>query len=557
MSCPPAIDAADDAVSRTRDGVLGNPALRRLQISTAATSLGKWAFMLALGVYAYREGGTAAVGLVALVQAVPAVLAAPALSLAGDRYARQRVLLTTNALRALLLGCVATSVLVDAGPVAVFALAALFSIVSTANQPARAALIPVLARSPREVSSASAMIGAIDTSSFLLGAGVGAIVLASTSVQFLVAACCVAYAAATALILRLPRDVRPVHRAHERPIAALAAGAHTVLADDRLRLVIGMAAVMSVVDGLTNVFVIVTALRLLAIGTAGIGYLNLAWGAGGLAGGALAFALFGRSRLATALALGSVAVGVPFVLLGLLPSVAIGVIAWGGLGFGSVLVKISSVTTVQRLSGDRVLARVLGVLETTLVATIGLGAILAPGLESLLGLKGALIATGAALPLLAAARWRAIRRLELGAPVPQREFALLRQCPLFAPLPLATVEGLARRVASLDVPPGTDVITQGDVGERFYLIADGTVEVLQGNLVLRRQGPGESFGEIALLHEIARTATVRTVTSTRLLALDRDPFLLSVTGHADSRAAGLDVAAGFLRNSETLEGSQA
>ena len=517
-------------------------------MSTAATSLGKWAFMLALGVFAYRRGGTAAVGLVALVQAIPAVLAAPLLGLAGDHYPRQRMLVVTNGLRALLLAAVAGAMLAGMATAVVFVLAALFSTVSTANQPARAALIPVLARSPSEVSSATAVVGTIDTASFLLGAGIGGIILASTSVAFVTGLCCFAYCVATLLILEIPVDGRPARRSSERPIKALAAGFHLVLSDYRLRLVIGMTAVLAMIDGLTNVFVIVTAIHLLRKGTAGIGYLNIARGAGGLAGGAMAYALFGRSRLTTALALGSLAIGVPFVALGLVPGIALGLLAWSGLGFGYVLVKVSGIAMVQRLSGDRVLARVLAVLETTLVGSIGLGAILAPGLESMLGLQGALIATGAALPLLAAARWRAIRHFEIGSPVPQRAFALLRQCPLFAPLPLATVEGLARRLEPVDVLAGVEVVTQGDVGDRFYLIADGAVEVLQDGVLIRRQGPGESFGEIALLHDVTRTATVRTVEDSHLLALERNPFLLSVTGHSDSHSAGLEVAETFLGN---------
>jgi hypothetical protein len=533
-------------------GTLANAPLRRLQISTAATSLGKWGFVITLAVYAFGKGGTASVGLVALIQAVPAVLAAPVLGLAGDHFPRQRVLLVTNALRALLLAAVAVAVFKDAPTVVVFVLAALFSTISTANQPARAAMIPALARSPGEVSAATAVLGVIDTSSFLLGAGAGAIILASTSAAFMIAVCCGAYCVATVMILEIPVDGRPAPRARKRPLAALAAGVHTVLSDERLRLAMGMAATLSLIDGIANVLVIVTAVQLLHVGTAGIGYLNLARGAGGLAGGAVAFSLFGRSRLTIALSLGSLVLGFPLVLLGLLPHVALGLLAWGGLGFGYVLVKASTITTVQRLSGDRVLARVLAVLETTLVATLGLGAILAPGMESLLGLQGALIATGLALPLLAAARWRAIRGLELGSPVPQREFLMLRNCPLFAPLPLATIEGLARRALAVQVSAGTDVVVQGEAGDRFYLIADGAVEVLQDGVLLRRQGPGESFGEIALLHDVRRTATVRAVRSTHLLALERGPFLLSVTGHADSHDAGLAVAETFLRHSESV-----
>lgn len=523
-----------------------NAPLRRLQLSTSATSLGKWAFGVTLGVYAFRQGGTAAIGLVAFIQALPATFAAPLFGLAGDRYPRQRVLLATNVIRAVLLAAVAAATLDDLHVGVVFALAALFSTISTANQPARAALIPVLARSPREVSSATAVMGAIDTFSFLLGAGVGGLILATTSVTFVFTLCCAAYVVASLLIIGIPVDARPAVRRHERPMHALAAGFRTVLRDEQLRLVIGLMATLSVIDGLTNVLVIVTAIRLLHIGTAGIGYLNIAYGAGGLFGGMAAFALLGRSRLAIALAFGSLALGAPMVLLGVIPRVAIGVLAWGALGLGFVLVKVSGLTLVQRLSGDRVLARVLAVLETTFVATIGLGAILAPALVSLLGLRGALIVTGAALPTVTAIRWSALRRLEIGAPVPMREFELLRHCPVFAPLPLATVEGLARRLVPVELPAGADAITEGEHGDRFYLIDTGAVEVLQGGVFRRRQGPGESFGEIALLHNVTRTATVRALQPTRLVALDRDPFLISVTGHADSHDAAVEVAERFL-----------
>ncbi len=529
-----------------------NTPLIYLQASTAATSLGKWAFLVTLGVYAFREGGTAAVGLVALVQAVPAMLAAPLLGLAADRYPRRRVLLVTNLIRAVLLAAVASGTREGIPVAGIFALAALFSTVSTANQPARAALIPVLARTPREVSTATAVMGSIDTASFLIGAGLGGILLAGTSVPFVVALCALAYLLATVLILGIPLDARPERR-EQHPVAEISAGLHTVLADVDLRLVVGIMAALSITDGLVNVLVIVTSIDLLHIGTAGIGYLNIARGAGGIVGGAIAFSLLGRSRVAAAIAAGSLALGAPLMLLGLVPHVAIGLLAWCGLGCGFVMVRVSGLTLVQRLSGDRVLARVLAVLETMFVATIGLGAILAPALVTLLGLAGALVATGALLPLVALGRVAAIRRLESGTPVPQGVFQLLRSCPVFAPLPLATTEGLARRMIPLEVPAGTDIITQGEEGDRFYLIAEGSVEVTQDGVLRRRQGPGDSFGEIALLHGVRRTATVRATSDTSLLAIDREPFLLSVTGHADSHRAAAEVAEHRLSAAGALE----
>ncbi len=311
-------------------------------------------------------------------------------------------------------------------------------------------------------------------------------------------------------------------------------------------MVVGLMAALSIVDGLANVFVIVVAIKLLHIGTAGIGYLNIARGAGGLIGGAGVLALLGSSRVSRTLAIGVASLGLPLIVLGALPHVALGVVAWVAFGLGFVLVKVSGLTLVQRLSGDRVLARVLAVLETTFVATIGLGAILAPAIDSLVGLKGALMVTGALLPALTLAMWRGLRRLELGAPVPQREFELLRRCPVFEPLPLATSERLARRLVAVEVQAGTEVITQGDAGDRFYLIAEGGVEIFEDGIFRRRQGPGESFGEIALLRDVPRTASVRAVEDTELFALDRDLFLLAVTGHADSTYAAHDVADRFL-----------
>jgi len=533
------------------ESVWSNAALRKLQIATAATSLGKWAFALSLGVYAYREGGTAAIGIAALVQTIPATVAAPFFGLAGDHYSRQRVLAVTNGLRALILAAIALAVLQGAPLVVVFLLAAVFSTISTANQPARAALIPFLARSPQELASSMSIMGSIDAFSFLVGAGFGGVMLASTSVEFLLALCCLAYVVAVLLILKIPVDTRAPNRRPESPVEAVSAGFGAILGDGHLRLATGMLATLSITDGLTNVLVIVTAVELLDTGTAGIGLLNIAYGIGGLIGGVAVFALLGRAHLTRALVIGSVALGVPLIALGLRPAEWLGLLAWGAAGFGLVVVKVSSLTLIQRLSGDRVLARVLAVVEMIFVGSIGIGAILAPVLVSLAGLQGALIATGAVLPAVAAVRWRGLRQLEIGTPVPQAAYELLRGCPVFAPLPLASIENLARRMTPIEFEQGVDIIVQGEPGDRFYVIEQGLVEVFQGDSFRRRQDVGDSFGEIALLRGSPRTATVRTVEKTRVLALDREPFLASVTGYADSHAAALDVAESFLEPIET------
>ena len=189
--------------------VLANRGLRLLVISTGATSVGKWGFGIALAVYAYRIGGAALVGVVTLLQALPAVFAAPVLSLFGDRHSRKHVLFVTNAARTALLGGAAVALWVHAASAVVFALAVLYSIVSTANQPARAALIPVLSHVPSEASGANAVVSSLDNAGFLIGAGVGGVMIEVTSVQAVVSACALAYLTSLWMIAALPGAARP------------------------------------------------------------------------------------------------------------------------------------------------------------------------------------------------------------------------------------------------------------------------------------------------------------------------------------------------------------
>ena len=130
---------------------------------------------------------------------------------------------------------------------------------------------------------------------------------------------------------------------------------------------------------------------------------------------------------------------------------------------------------------------------------MALGAVAASALVELFGIRGAVLVAAAVLPLFVALRWSRLRAYVVGAPVAERHFALLRADAIFAPLSLATLERLTHDLVELDAPPGQEVITQGDVGDRFYLIEAGEVEVLEDDVHRCYQRAGESFGEIALL----------------------------------------------------------
>jgi hypothetical protein len=185
---------------------------------------------------------------------------------------------------------------------------------------------------------------------------------------------------------------------------------------------------------------------------------------------------------------------------------------------------------------DQVLGRVLGALESVFVATFGIGAVLAPVLISVAGVRGALVVTGCILPACTALAWPLLRRLDREAIEPER-VALLRRVPFLAVLPEPTLERLARLLDPVTVEPGQVVVTEGEPGDRFYLIEEGELEVVAGGDTVSQLGPGGFFGEIALVRDVPRTATVRARTAARLLTLDRDEFVAAVTGHAPSADA--------------------
>jgi hypothetical protein len=203
---------------------------------------------------------------------------------------------------------------------------------------------------------------------------------------------------------------------------------------------------------------------------------------------------------------------------------------------GNTLVDVSGLTLLQRVAPEEVLGRVFGILETFILGAIAVGGITGPVLIHTLGLRGALVATGALLPVLVVLRWGALRRVDAAAAteVSEADLALLRGMPIFAPLRAFSLEQLASSLARVTVPAGEAVFRQGDPGDRFYVIAGGEADVVVDGRTVRSQGPGEHFGEIALLRDSPRTATVLARTDLDLRALDRDDFIAAVTGHAPS-----------------------
>jgi len=212
------------------------------------------------------------------------------------------------------------------------------------------------------------------------------------------------------------------------------------------------------------------------------------------------------------------------------------------VGAANSIEDVAAFTLLQRIVPDDVLTRVLGVLWGLAMGGVALGSIVAPAVVSLVGPRAALVAVGAILPVLALLAWRRLVEVDRSTPGPAAELAVIHSVPMFAPLSLAAKEHLAATLIPVSVSAGDVVIRAGDRGDRFYIVADGQLEVLAEGLHVTARA-GEHFGEIALLRDVPRTATVRAVVDSRLYALEREDFLAAVTGHSDVGAAGEAIAA--------------
>lgn len=527
--------------------VFTNPNLRRVELSWAGTVSAYWMFIVTLAFYAYERGGPEAVGLVGLLRVVPSFVAAPFGAMLGDRYPRERVIVGINVARSLTIAIAALVAFMDGPAVIVYVLASLMGLLQSTFRPTQAALLPLLARTPEELTAANLVLTTVESVGLFVGPAVGGLLLAAAGAEtvFSVAAGVFLVAALLLAGVQAERSDKPL-ALRGSFLSEAFAGFRTVLRDGRLRLVIGLYGLQTLAAGALNVLVVVVALEVLDLGKAGIGFLNSAIGVGGLLGGVLAVALVTHPRLASAFGLGLALVGAPIALMAVAQNTAAALVLLGLVGLGITIVDVAGLTLLQRAVPDEVLTRVMGVVQSVFVGTLGLGAILAPLLIALAGNRGALVATGAVLPVVAALTWPMLRVVDAEIAQAPRHLDLLRGISIFRPLPGATLEQLARDLRPVHVPAGDEIVRQGEPGDRFYIVSGGEVDVRVDGGPATPLRAGQFFGEIALLRNVPRTATVTARTEADLLALERDQFINIVTGHPESDAAAQAVVSSRL-----------
>lgn len=525
--------------------VFRNPNLRRLQLAYVGSLIGLWSYGVAVGVFAFQSGGTAAVGAVLALKMVPTAIAAPLTATLADRYPRVRVMVLTDLTRAVALAIATAAIVLHAPALVVYVITGVVTVVSTAFRPAQAALMPSLARSPEELTAANVASSAIESSAIFVGPALGGVLLAATSVAVVFGATILALLWSVVLVSRIRTEdsvkgeapEAADEPAHESFARRSLAGFRTILGDRNLRVLVGMFGAQTTIDGALGVLTIVAALELLHAGEAGVGYLTSAVGVGGLLGGIAAVGLVGRRQLALIFGASLAMWGLPIAFIAALPTLAGTLWLLVMVGIANTVIDVAGITVLQRAVDDEVLGRVFGVLEGVIFATVGIGAAVTPALISAVGIRGALVVVGLFLPAVALLGLPALRRMDREAAVDEEALARLRDVPIFAPLPLPVIEGLAARLSRVRACEGEEVFAQGSAGDCFYVIVDGEVDVEVDRRHVRIERAGDHFGEIALLRDVPRTATVRARTDIELDALERDDFIAAVTGHAPSAEA--------------------
>ncbi len=521
---------------------LGNPALRRVELAFAGFNAAEYGVWVAMLVYAYEQGGATTAGVIAVAQLLPAAAVAPlAASLADGNPGRMLAL--GYVVQAAALGATAVLLGVHAPAGAVYAGAIVAAAAVTLTRPAQAALLPTLVEGPEQLTAANAVSGWVESSCVLAGPALAGVLLGIGGPGAAFAVFAGAVALSAVLVAGLAgASAQGVSETAEGLRRQATAGMRAVASVPGAGSLVAVLAMQFAVIGALDVLTVVLALDTLDLGSSGAGYLTAAFGAGGVMGAVVALGLVGRRTLVPAIVGAATAWGVAFALVGLWQVAVAAFLLIAAGGSARSLLDVAGRTLLQRAAPPEALARVFGLLEGLLMLGLALGSLSVAILIHAAGPGTAFAVAGLALPAVAVVRLAALREVDASVHAPLAELAVLRGSTIFAGLPGPELEGLARSLQRSEWAPGAVVVQEGDDGDRFYLVDQGTLDVESGGRAVSWLGPGDGFGEIALLHDVPRTATVTTRTAAVLWELERAPFLAAVTGHVSARDAATTVS---------------
>lgn len=554
-----------------------NPWLRRVGLAYALFVAAEFGIWIGLLVFAYDHGGASASLLMVVVQLVPCIALGPFIGALADRQRPSRVVQVGYGLQALTMIAAGCAIGFGAPPLVVFVLASLTALSLTLTRSPQAALLPAIVRTPEELTAANVMTGWTDGAAALVGPalvglilawrGLGPAIVATGFMSLLAMALTMGVAGpAAAAGASEPVDRAPIDDGTKGPMArrvtevrrglqSIRSGAGsnvaTAVRNPQIRILLTLHTFYFVVIGALDLLCVVLAVEYLHMGKGGAGYLNAALGGGALLAAFVTVFLVGRRRLARTLTAALAVAVVSLALIGLTPHVLPVLVLIGAVGLAGTVFDTTSRTLLQRSAPSDAIAGSFSILEALMDFGLVLGAVLVRLGLSIGGLRAALLAPAVGAAALIAVLWTRLHRIDASATIPQVEIQLLRSIPIFAVLPAPSLEGVAKELAPEEVPAGTVVIREGDSGDRYFAVGDGRLAVTRDGHHLQTIFRGDGFGEIALIRDVPRQATVTAVTNALLYSLQKELFVETVTGHASVSSATHNVIAGHLGDGST------
>ena len=498
--------------------------MRRVLLALVTFSVAEMANFIAILIYAYESGGPDDLGLIAFLQLGPAAIFAPIGATLGDRYRREAMLTVAYATFALSSASVAIALFLPWPQWVIYVLATINAVVLTLVRPFHESLLPALARSTEQLTAGYVAGGTIENLGLIAGPLVAGLTAAATGPEAVFAITTVLLIVGMLLVASIETRTVPDPSEGFGAIRMTIEGLRSYRSRRSRVLLLVLTSAIFII-GVLDVAIVVLAFEVFGSEDAGTAWLNAAVGVGAAAGSILAVTLIGRERLSPAARRGLLFAAAAMALIPLFGSQAAALAALAMVGVGLPIVDVAGRIMLQRVIPLAGLSRAFGVLEGASMAAEGVGSLIGAILIAWLGVGWALVASGLLIATVMTLNYRSLDEADVGVVIPIEHLHLIRSTAIFGALGPAKLERLARALDEESIAPGLPVVVQGEIGEHFYLIKSGTARVVRDGAPVASLAPGDFFGEIALLQDIPRTATVEAVDQLDLLVVERGNFL--------------------------------
>jgi len=522
-------DSVDVGLTRT---ALRNRVVKRIVGAFAAVTIGEWVLGTTVAVHAYGVGGALLVGLVGF-RFLPAAAAGLFTAQFAETHRRARVLTATATARTALSGVIVASLALKLPFAIPLVLVWIDAVAGSAYRPAQATLLPTLVHSPGEFAAASALTSNAKSSGQMLGALAGGLLVANLPIAVAVSASTGLYAISALATAGIRASAPPLSArvGLAGRLRRLRDGVAAITADREATEIVGYACLRSLNRGLWMSLGVVAAIELLGLGKAGFGELMAAAGAGALVAIPISALLVGRRLLARWLAAALIMCGVLVAAIGAAAAGAAAIVFMVGWGAAMAVSDVAGQAVLFRIVPPASIARVTGLMESAKLVFEGGASLLAPLAVLLFGIRGALLFAGGFVAVVVLAGSRSFVRIDKRALGRLEILQLVADVEFFRHMRVDLLEGVVAQLTRLVVPAGSDVTRQGVRDEGgWYLVDKGRLAVLLDGFEVNELAHGDGFGELALLRDRPRAATVRALTEVELLALERDAFLTAVAG---------------------------